>query len=105
MPSDYLFLLLFIGVCLALAYFLGRSPVRSVVETRIVGKRVKYQQTITASGNAYVPVKSEIFTIDTEITYDIPVKKSLWDKLDTGEAILLNKHLNGEYSFKKRVTG
>jgi hypothetical protein len=105
LDSGYIILILLILVCLVLAHFLGRSPVRSVVETKIVGKRVKYQQSITASGNAYVPVKSEIFTIDTEITYDIPVKKSLWDKLDTGEAILLNKHLNGEYSFKKRVTG
>jgi hypothetical protein len=105
MPEEYIFLLLFIGVCLVLAYFLGRSPVQSVVETHIVGKRVRYQQTITASGNAYVPVKHEVFSIDTEITYDVPVSKSLWDKLDTGEAVLLNKHLNGDYSFKKRVKG
>jgi hypothetical protein len=105
MQADYYFLLLIIGACLVLAYVLGRSPVRSVVETHIVGKRVRYQQSITASGNAYVPVKHEVYSIDTEITYDVPVSKSLWDKLDTGEAVLLNKHLNGEYSFKKRVKG
>ncbi|HIH89595.1 TPA: hypothetical protein HA344_10375 [Candidatus Bathyarchaeota archaeon] len=105
MPGEYVFLLLFILLCLVLAYFLGRSPVRSVVETRITGKRVKYQESITASGNAYVPMKHEVFTIDTEITFDIPVAKSLWDKLDTNERVLLNHHLNGEYSFKKRVTG
>ncbi len=103
MPAEYTFLLFIIAACLVLAYFLGRSPVRSVVKTRIVGKRVKYQQTITASGNAYVPVKHEVFTIDTEVTYDVPVSKSLWDRLDTGEVVLLNKHLNGEYSFKKRI--
>jgi hypothetical protein len=105
MSDEYLFLLAFIGVCLVLVYFLGRSPVTSVVETHIVGKRVRYQQTITASGNAYVPIKHEVYSIDTEITYDVSVSKSLWDKLDTGEPILLNKHLNGDYSFKKRVKG
>jgi len=105
MSEEYLFLLAIIGVCLVLAYFLGRSPVTSVVETHIVGKRVRYQQTITASGNAYEPIKHEVYSIDTEITYDVPVSKSLWDKLDTGEAVLLNKHLNGDYSFKKRVKG
>jgi len=103
MLDEYAFLLLFIAVCLILAYYLGHNPVRSVVETHVVGKRVRYQQSITAAGNAYVPIKHEVFSIDTEITYDIPVSKSLWDKLDTGELVLLNKHLNGEYSFKKRV--
>jgi hypothetical protein len=105
MPVEYVFLLLFILGCLVFAYLVGNSPVRKVVETRITGKRVKYQETITASGNAYVPMKQEVFTIDTEITFDIPVSKNLWDKLDTNDRILLNLHLNGEYKFKKRVTG
>ena len=76
-----------------------------VVETRISGKRVRFQESITASGNAYVPVKSEVFTIDTEITYDIPVRKGLWDKLEQGDRVELNLHLDGEYSFKRRVRG
>ena len=105
LDSVYIILVLFIGVCLVLAYYLGRSPVTKTVETRITGKRVKYQQTITASGNAYVPIKSEIFTLDTDVTFDIPVSKSLWDKLNAGDRVVLNLHLNGEYSFKKRVTG
>jgi hypothetical protein len=50
-----------------------------------------------------VPVKSEVFTIDAEITYDIPVRKALWDKLDNGDRVELNLHLNGEYSFKRRI--
>jgi len=99
---DY-FLPLFLAVCLLLAYFLGRSPVTKVVETRISGKRVKFQESITASGNAYVPVKGEVFTLDTEVTYDIPVRKALWNKLEQGDRIELNLHLNGEYSFKKKV--
>ncbi len=104
MPAEYLFLLLFILGCLLFAHFVGNSPVSKVVETRLTGKRVKYQQSITASGNTYVPIKHEVFTIDTEVTFDVPVRKSLWDKLDTNDKVLLNKHLNGEYSFKKRVT-
>jgi hypothetical protein len=103
MPDEYIFLLLFILACLILAFILGRSPVRRIVETRIIGKRVRYQESITASGNAYVPVKSEVFTIDAEITYDIPVRKALWDKLDNGDRVELNLHLNGEYSFKRRI--
>ena len=99
---DY-FLPLFLAAILLLAYFLGRSPVTKVVETRISGKRVKFQESITASGNAYVPVKSEVFTLDTEVTYDIPVRKALWDKLEQGDRIELNLHLNGEYSFKKKI--
>jgi hypothetical protein len=105
LDSGYIILILFIGVCLILAFYLGRSPVTKTVQTRITGKRVKYQQTITASGNAYVPIKSEIFTLDTDVTFDVPVSKSLWDKLNAGDQIILNRHLNGEYSFKKRVTG
>ncbi len=105
MPGEYIFLILFILGCLVFAHFIGNSPVRKVMETRITGKRVRFQQSITAAGNTYVPIKSEVFTIDTEVTFDIPVSKSLWDKLDTNDRVLLNKHLNGEYSFKKRVTG
>ncbi|MFA5869959.1 MAG: hypothetical protein WC941_09710 [Candidatus Bathyarchaeia archaeon] len=99
------FLFLFLAACLLLAYFLGRSPVTKVVETRISGKRVRFQESITASGNAYVPVKNEVYTIDAEITYDIPVKKALWDKLEQGDRVELNLHLDGEYSFKRRVRG
>lgn len=105
LDSVYIVLVFFIGGCLVFAFYLGRSPVTKTVETRITGKRVKYQQTITASGNAYVPIKSEIFTLDTDVTFDIPVSKSLWDKLNSGDKVVLNHHLNGEYSFKKRVTG
>ncbi len=99
------FLFLFLAACLLLAYFLGRSPVTKVVETRISGKRVRFQESITASGNAYVPVKNEVYTIDAEITYDVPVKKALWDKLEQGDRVELNLHLDGEYSFKRRVRG
>ena len=42
---------------------------------------------------------------DTDVTFDVPVNKSLWDKLNAGDRIVLNLHLNGEYSFKKRITG
>lgn len=70
MSDSKYFLLIFLAMCLLLVFFLGRSPVHRTVETRIVGKRVRFQESITASGNAYVPVKSEVFTIDTEITYD-----------------------------------
>jgi hypothetical protein len=104
MPGEYLFLILFLLGCLVFAYFVGSSPVSKVVETRVTGKRVRFQQSITASGNAYVPIKSEVFTIDTEVTFDVPVSKSRWDKLETNDVVLLNKHLNGEYSFKKRIT-
>ena len=103
MLSEFIFLLLFIMACLIFAYILGRSPVRHTVETKITGKRVRYQESITASGNAFVPIKSEVFTFDTEISYDIPVSKALWDKLDRGDRVELNFHLNGEYSFKKQV--
>lgn len=99
------FLIGFLAVCLLLAYFLGRSPVTKVVEARISGKRVKFQESITASGNAYVPVKSEVFTLDTEVTYDIPVRKALWDKLEQGDRIELNLHLDGEYSLKRKIRG
>ncbi len=99
------FLFLFLAACPLLAYFLGRSPVTKVVETRISGKRVRFQESITASGNAYVPVKNEVYTIDAEITYDVPVKKALWDKLEQGDRVELNLHLDGEYSFKRRVRG
>lgn len=105
MPGEYLFLILFLVGCLVFAHFVGNSPVSKVVETRVTGKRVRFQQSIVASGNTFVPMKSEVFTIDTEVTFDVPVSKSKWDKLDTNDVVLLNKHLNGEYSFKKRVTG
>ncbi|MCX6649374.1 MAG: hypothetical protein NTV61_08320 [Candidatus Bathyarchaeota archaeon] len=103
LDTGYLILIFFILGCLVLAFFLGRSPVRRTLETRVTGKRVRYQETITASGNAYVPVKSEVFTIDTEITFDVPVSKALWDKLESGDRVVLDLHLNGEYSFKRRV--
>ncbi len=99
------FLFLFLAACLLLAYFLGRSPVTKVVETRISGKRVRFQESITASGNAYVPVQNEVYTIDAEITYDVPVKKALWDKLEQGDRVELNLHLDGEYSLKRRIRG
>ncbi len=105
MLSDYLFLLIFIGGLLVFAYVVGNSPVTKVLETRVTGKRTRFQQTITASGNSYVPIKSEVFTIDTEVGFDIPVNKSLWDKLDTNDKVLVNKHLNGDYTFKKKITG
>ena len=104
-PGMEYFLLIFLAVCLLLAYYLGRSPVRRTVETQIVGKRVKFQESITPSGNTYVPVKSEVYSLDTEITYDVPVSKVQWDRLDKVDRIELNLHLNGEYSFKRRVKG
>jgi hypothetical protein len=97
-------LLILAALLLFVVFFVGSgNPVSKVVQTRIVGKRVKYQESITPSGNAYVPVKMEVFTLDTEITYDILVSKSTWDKLDKGDLVELNKHLNGEYRFKRRV--
>jgi hypothetical protein len=97
------FLIGFITVVLALALYLGKKPVSGRVETTITQKRVRFQETMIPSGNAYVPTKSEVFTIDTEISYDIPVSKSLWDKLDTGEKVELDKHLDGTFSYRRRI--
>jgi hypothetical protein len=105
MLEDLVLLIFFIAGCLVFAHFIGNSPITKVIETKVTGKRVRFQQSITASGNTYVPIKNEVFTIDTVITFDIPVSKSLWDKLERNDSILINKHLNGEYSFKKRLTG
>lgn len=98
-----IFLIGFIVGVLILALYLGKSPVSKKVETRITQKRVRFQETMIPSGNAYVPTKSEVFTIDTEITFDIPVSKGLWDRLDTGEKVELDKHLDGTYSYHRRV--
>jgi hypothetical protein len=57
LDKGYLFLILFILGCPALAFFLGRSPLSRTFETKITGKRVRYQESIMASGNAYVPIK------------------------------------------------
>ena len=91
-------------MCLALTFFRGRNPVSRTFETKITGKMVRYQKSIMASENAYVPIRYEVNSIDTAITYDIPVNKSLWEKLDSGDRVVIDLHLIGEYSFKKKIT-
>jgi len=57
LDAGYLLLLIFILGCPALALFLDRSPVSRTFETKITGKRVRYQESIMASGNAYALIK------------------------------------------------
>ncbi len=80
------------------------NPIRRRVKTRVIGKRIRYQESITASGNSYVPVKSELWIIDTEITFDIPVNKFQYDNLDSESYVELNLHLNGTYSFRRKTS-
>ena len=98
-----IFLVGFLAVTLALAFYLGRSPVSGRVVTMITQKRVRFQETMVPSGNAYVPIKSEVYTLNTEVAFDIFVSKSLWDKLEAGDRIEVEKHLDGTYTYHRKV--
>lgn len=100
-----LVLLFLVLVLIAFIIYMGDgNPIRRRVKTRVIGKRIRFQESITASGNAYVPVKNEVWILDTEIAFDIPVNKFQWDNLDSGSHVELNLHLNGTYSFRRKLS-
>jgi hypothetical protein len=101
---DLILLFLIIVLIVFIIYMGDGNPTRRRVKTRVIGKRIRFQESITASGNSYVPVKSEVWVLDTEITFDIPVNKFQYDILDSGSYVELNLHLNGTYSFRRKLS-
>jgi hypothetical protein len=101
---DLVLLFLILVLIVFIIYMGDGNPIRRKVKTRVIGKRIRFQESITASGNSYVPVKSEVWVIDAEITFDIPVNKFQYDNLDSGSYVELNLHLNGTYSFRRKLS-
>jgi len=100
---DPVLLFLIIILVVFIIYMGDGNPIRRRVKTRVIGKRIRFLETITASGNSYVPVKNEVWVLDTEIAYDIQVNKIQWDRLDKGDQIELNLHLNGTHSYRRKI--